>query len=218
MAVVLLLLGWAWLISSASGRIETSVSPELDLCSALDMESTCAHQSIFVRKMPPGVHHCFSWAALCRGDLILPGLELAGECVPKTQLWCIFGEQCQSAARVHGACQLAEWVLQSQALGWCCSHGGWEGPGLGRSQQKDIYASCLSSRVTFQNRISCKCAWLHDVVSFSFPSSCRYVSDQTFYKTFLAWDLKNLASVLLNLVSHHYFLLLLTSLKMLWAP
>lgn len=68
--------------------VETPVSPELDLCLALDTEFSRALQSSLIRKI-----FCLSWraslhfgqATLHREGLSLAGLELTGKPVAKTQ-------------------------------------------------------------------------------------------------------------------------------------
>lgn len=107
---------------------------------ALDMESTCGHQSIFIRKMPPLV--CITASAGLKSCVertwALQGWNWQENVYQKLSCGAFLESNVKSAAHVHSACQLAEWVLQSRALGWCGSRGGWEAPGLTRSQQKTI--------------------------------------------------------------------------------
>lgn len=92
---------------------------------------------------------------------------------------------------------------------------------------------CFLCRVAFQNSISFKCAWLHDLVSLSPPrvEVCgtgpgQWITEGLRVREWpVLWNFTSLgfeefgvASVLSNLVSHCHFLLLLASLKMLWAP
>lgn len=97
----------------------------------------------------------FNLAALRREGLSLAGLEPTGRKTCSKNSTAVQFRLLESRVALQSVYVMSAgcWqsgcyraaLLRCRAPGWCCSLGGWRGPGPTRSQQKNTPASCVES-------------------------------------------------------------------------